>query len=415
MQWMDRNQKQKEIVSKWIENKGIGTLEACTGFGKTRVAILLLKRFYKNNSSKRTTIVVPTRELKKQWKERIEKAGLKSSPIHVTVINTAVKEGIDTTFLIIDEIHNAGAVSFSKIFKQRYAYILGLTATMEREDNRHFMIETYAPVIERVSLEEARENGWVSDYQVVNLGIPLKGVELAEFRSIEKGFSYNFSFFGHNFGKAMECLQNEEARIKYAKFINCEPKEVMVRAVNFSRYMRKRKHYLSTTDSKLRIAVELLNKLKLKTITFSETKDFVNKLQEKTGATSVVYHSKLSKKKKDHAIESFNSLDSPVSILHSIRSLDEGLDAPGVQCSLICSGTSTKKQNTQRTGRSVRYEEDKIALIVNLYHVDTQEEKWLHKRQKGQKNIFWVDSVEDVIKLRNQEELIEHDTRYSFG
>ncbi len=50
--------------------------------------------------------------------------------------------------------------TFQHVFTQvEYKFILGLTGTMERLDMRHLLLEKYAPVCDRITIEEAEENG----------------------------------------------------------------------------------------------------------------------------------------------------------------------------------------------------------------------------------------------------------------
>ena len=41
---VSRDERQAEAVTKWLQSKGKGTIIACTGFGKTRVAINCIKK-----------------------------------------------------------------------------------------------------------------------------------------------------------------------------------------------------------------------------------------------------------------------------------------------------------------------------------------------------------------------------------
>ena len=40
---LTRDERQEESLKKWMKNKGIGTLECCTGYGKSRVTINIIK------------------------------------------------------------------------------------------------------------------------------------------------------------------------------------------------------------------------------------------------------------------------------------------------------------------------------------------------------------------------------------
>ena len=43
--------------------------------------------------------------------------------------------------------------------KVQYQFILCLTGTLERLDMRHLLIDRYAPVCDRITIEEAEKNG----------------------------------------------------------------------------------------------------------------------------------------------------------------------------------------------------------------------------------------------------------------
>ena len=85
-----RTERQLEIVQKFADNKGKGTLLAATGFGKTFTAIMVILRLLKSRPKGKVVIVVPTINLKNQWKRE-----LKHNKVHknceVIVINTAYK------------------------------------------------------------------------------------------------------------------------------------------------------------------------------------------------------------------------------------------------------------------------------------------------------------------------------------
>ena len=48
----ERSKRQKECVRKWIEAGCRATIEGTTGFGKTRVGILAIKKFLSKNPDK---------------------------------------------------------------------------------------------------------------------------------------------------------------------------------------------------------------------------------------------------------------------------------------------------------------------------------------------------------------------------
>jgi superfamily II DNA or RNA helicase len=162
---ISRDERQAECIKKWFDSKGKGTLECCTGFGKSRCALIIINKLLKRYPQMRIWIVVPTELLKKQWEKHVENFSLQLN-VEVLIINSAAKNGGQCDFLIIDEIHTAGANLLFNVFQSvKYKLILGLTATFERLDERHKLIAKYCPIVDTVTLQEAQLNGWVATYK----------------------------------------------------------------------------------------------------------------------------------------------------------------------------------------------------------------------------------------------------------
>ncbi|KKN88716.1 hypothetical protein LCGC14_0246070 [marine sediment metagenome] len=82
-----------------------------------------------------------------------------------------------------------------------------------------------------------------------------------------------------------------------------------------------------------------------------------------------------------------------ITTLSTVVTLDEGFDVEGIEIAIIASGTGVGRQNIQRMGRAVRFVDGKTAFIFNLYFKDTQDEKWLNRRQFGNTNPVWMSSL----------------------
>ena len=87
---ISRDERQAQSVQKWLNSKGRGTLECCTGYGKTRCAFIIIKKILSRYPSIRIWVVVPTDLLKKQWEKLIEENSLQLN-VEVLIINTASK------------------------------------------------------------------------------------------------------------------------------------------------------------------------------------------------------------------------------------------------------------------------------------------------------------------------------------
>ena len=132
-----------------------GVLEAGTGSGKTVMALALIAR-----RQQPTLIVVHSKELMRQWQQRIAQflgmeAGLAGDgildirPVTVAIVNTA-KKHLDTLpgrfgQLVVDECHRVPATLFTEVVAAfDCTYMLGLSATaFRREDGMTRLIHIY--------------------------------------------------------------------------------------------------------------------------------------------------------------------------------------------------------------------------------------------------------------------------------
>ena len=149
---MTRTERQREAVKKWITNKGHASIEAATGFGKTNVGLMTIKSLLKKYPSARVLVVVPTTTLKNQWQAKIDEWGFTFNA-EVQVINTVIKYTWTCDLLVLDEEHRYNSDDFSTIFeKVKYKLILGLTATFERLDGKHVIMQNYCPIVDRIGI-----------------------------------------------------------------------------------------------------------------------------------------------------------------------------------------------------------------------------------------------------------------------
>jgi superfamily II DNA or RNA helicase len=127
------------------ENRSFGVLEAGTGSGKTVMALAIVAA-----RRQPTLVVVHTKELLYQWRERINDflhctAGLVGDghfdiqPITVAIVNTARKRVQELLphfgHLVVDECHRVPATLFTDVVSNFPGhYLLGLSATAFRSD-----------------------------------------------------------------------------------------------------------------------------------------------------------------------------------------------------------------------------------------------------------------------------------------
>jgi len=85
---------------------------------------------------------------------------------------------------------------------------------------------------------------------------------------------------------------------------------------------------------------------------------------------------------KERGIDLFSDPSSEVNILSTARALDMGVDIENMDLGIITSASSKSLQAIQRIGRVIRHQENKTAIIVDIFAEDTQDEFWLQGRYK---------------------------------
>lgn len=403
-----RDERQKQCLAKWLKSGGAATVVACTGFGKTRVALNLISAFVKRNDQSSALIVVPTEPLKEQWIDELDKRGLLDNA-RVEIINTVVKYDWTCDLLVADEIHLMAADTFSKVFeKVSYKNILGLTATFERLDGKEVLISKYAPVCDTIDITLAEKNGWVAPHREY---LVLLDVDLKEYNELTREFNQCFAQFNWDFNLAMDCATDIIRCRAYAKKMGLDKNTVMGVAQKWNRAMRKRKEFIYNHPKKMEIAKKIIDaRADRKGITFSSTIS-----QAESFGFGWVLHSKKKPKENKKTIEEFNAAD--IGYLHTSKAADQGLDCKGINLEIILHTDSSKTRKTQRIGRAIRFEEGKTSEIFTLVLRGTQEVNWFNNSNTSKVITINEEQLEKVlngesIETRERENIVN--TKFRF-
>lgn len=339
---MDRTERQKLGLQKWINVGCRGTLAWSTGVGKTFAAIMAIKGYLTKNINTKILVVVPTEHLKIQWLQALTKDGLYFD-VKVEIINSAVKNNEKIDFIILDEVHRYAADLFHEIFKSKNpSLVLGLSATFNRLDGKEVLLSKYCPVCDVISVTEATENNWLSQYKEYKVLLEVDDIHV--YYGYNKEFNESFAFFDYDFNVAMKCVTDIIYRRRYAKVMGIGAKELDGLTFSWLRSLKARKQFVMDHPKKIEVTKKILSsRPDSKAITFSAT----IKQAEKIGNGFVV-HSGKTKKKNRLTIEEFSKLDKGV--IHTAKSLDEGVDIKGLNLAIILCNTSSKTQKTQRVG-----------------------------------------------------------------
>jgi DNA excision repair protein ERCC-3 len=125
---------QRDAWEKFLKWSNVGVFYPAS-VGKTFISLYAMSRLKGPH-----LVVVPTRLLVEQWEDRIEAhTQLKlGADVTVTTYQGAIAKqaGKQWVLKVIDEVHHMPANNFSKLALIKSKYILGLTASPAREDNR---------------------------------------------------------------------------------------------------------------------------------------------------------------------------------------------------------------------------------------------------------------------------------------
>ena len=397
---LTRDERQEESLRKWLNHKGKGCIEGCTGYGKTRIGLNAIETVRKRYPDLSVIIVVPTDVLRNQWLKNLDQRGLGLN-CQVLIINTASKTLEQCDLLILDEIHKFAADQFSQVFKTvKYKHILGLTATIERLDGKHELLKRFCPVVDTVTIEIAKANGWVADFTEYQVMITAEDIDI--YRQYNKDFVKHFEFFDFDFGVALSLCGTNGIQNKFKLRDKLCPngtkeeksnvlKEINYHSVGFMRAMQNRKKFIHNHPQKIDVARQIIeHRSDKKIITFS-----ANTAMAEAIKIGYVYTGKDGKKKNRITIEEFEKLDKGV--INSCKLAIEGFDCPGLSVGIVLGVDSSATKAIQSTGRVVRKEGAKYSEMFTLVVENTVEEEWFRKSHPN--GGYITIDVENLLKM----------------
>ena len=407
---VSRDERQEQCRVTWIKNKCKGVLVCPTGFGKTFTALKCIKTVITKRPGSRVLIIVPTDVLQRQWEQELVKWDLIFN-CEVSIINTTIKHSWTCDMLVLDEIHKYAASSFKQVFeKVKYKMVLGLTATYERLDGKEELLKKYCPVIDKISLQEALFNNWVSKYKEYLVLIDVDDIEV--YKNLNKEFTSHFEFFNFDFDLAMKFIGKDGYKYRLAYRDRLIPsdasietksemfKAITIHAMGFMRAMQQRKAFINNHPKKIEIARQIIQaRPNSKIITFSNN----IKMAESIGGGEV-FSGKTSKKKGRTTMENFNL--KPTGVLHTIKKVIEGMDVKGLSVAINLGLDSSEIKAIQKLGRIIRFEEGKEAEMFNIVINNTAEVTWFKNSHKNS-NYITIDE-QNLKKILNNEEYSEY-------
>lgn len=366
-----RNWQSAHFMVWWNARRGV--VQAGTGAGKTKFAIMAVLKMLDENPDAKIVIAVPTMELQKQWKRELKMFGIKPTlvggghgkefgQITIGIYNTLWEKKIVADLLIGDEAHHLSSntnmnVGIWKNNLDTIDRILFLTAT----PGRHLMGDM--PVIAVISQEELQAEGSLAHYSVTNLFVRMNEEDTNRYNQLTSLIVENTKMYG-------------EEHI-YTKMVSGE------------RYRWITNHEDKIEDTAI-LTRDLINEGK-KIILFTTTIETMYVFEDamvKHGIPVSIVHSsnpdyKMPAKRRAQNFKDFAS--GKTKVLVGAFAISEGVDVPDSDVAIIMGGTSQERSFIQRSGRVLRKVKGvkETAEIFQIYMKDTMEERWVRSRLKS--------------------------------
>ena len=386
MRGLELRDYQKQAIENWEKSSLKGCVILPTGAGKTAIGI---KAIQKVNAS--TLVVVPTIDLMEQWAHNISKylfannnnsqnmiigklGGGKDNLQAITVATydsaylRASTIGNQFKFIIFDEVHHLPAPGYRSIAEQFIApYRLGLTATIEREDELQELIPYLTGgVVFHLGPQELSAQKHLAEHTIDRIQVNLTPEEQKEYELNNSKFLTNLRQLGFRV----------PSRYNLRRLIMMSNRNKIAREAILAR--NKANEIALNSKAKIDELQKILQQnKKTKTIIFTQNNKMVYELSNRFLIPFITY--KTIKDERRDIIEGFKS--GRYNVVVTSRVLDEGVDVPDAELGIIVSGTGSGRELIQRLGRLLRPKQDgRKARLIELVSKHTRETNTSAKR-----------------------------------
>ncbi|GAA0455822.1 DEAD/DEAH box helicase family protein [Halococcus dombrowskii] len=385
---------QQAALDAWRSHDRRGSVVLPTGSGKTFLGIQAIA-----DAGVGTLVVAPTIDLMNQWHATLTNAfgdqlprqsgegpeqtiGVLGGgtheirPITVTTYDSAYRYideyGDRFGLLIADEIHHLPAPTYRQIPEMTIApYRLGLTATYERADDAHELLEDtglIGPVVYEEAVDELAGE-YLSEYETIHMQVELTDDER--------------SWYDEEYGIYREYVDTHEFDLwkaeGYQEFLahtsyDSDGRRALIAKQRAEELARTATKKLDTLDTLLKRHHDD------RTIIFTANNDFAYEISQEFIVPCITHQTKTDER--TEILERFRTGE--YSMLATSQVLDEGIDVPAANVGIILSGSASKRQYAQRLGRILRpTDERQPARLYEIIATDTMENYVSQRRREG--------------------------------
>ena len=301
-------------------------------------------------------------------------------PITVSTYDSAYLRasflGSKFALVVFDEVHHLAAPGYRTIAEQMVApFRLGLTATIEREDELHRDLpRLVGDIVYQASPDILAKKKFLAQYEVERRRVELLPEEQQEYKQ--------------NMQKYHECMAallgtagQHSYAISVEKLVMMSGRNPVARQALLAR--NRANHIALNSKAKLEELKEILAENKgVKTIIFTQHNSMVYNISDRFLIPFITH--KTHKEERQDVLQGFR--DGRYTAIVTSKVLDEGVDVPDAELGIILSGTGSAREFIQRLGRLLRpgkaREGEKKARLIEIVSAETREETVTSAKRK---------------------------------
>ena len=369
---------QETALSAWREAGDRGCLELPTGSGKTVIGIAATVAL-----DVPTLVVVPTIDLLEQWQRELETefdcpigrlggGQQRVEPVTVATYDSAYLRADDIGdrfgLVVFDEVHHLGGEGYRDIARLLAAPArLGLTATFERQDGAHEVIEALVgPLVYRVAVDDLAGDH-LADYDIKRVEVSLTDEERERYEQYQGTFTDYLA-------QSSLTLRSGSDYQELVKRSGTDP-----RAREALLAKQRARDVMMNAERKIERLAAILDRHRGdRIIVFTAHTDLVYRLSERFLVPAITHETGAEERR--GILERFR--EGTYSRVVTANVLDEGVDVPDANVAVLLSGSGSEREFTQRLGRILRPKADgSRALLYELVTEETAEERVADRRR----------------------------------
>ncbi|GAB84064.1 DEAD/DEAH box helicase family protein [Gordonia rubripertincta] len=387
---------QKEALDEWHRRGRRAVVEAVTGSGKTEVGIAATLEAVAEG--RRVLVVVPSRDLLRQWHNRLIAASstlrvgrrgdgnqdsFRRYDVIVTTVQSAVMPAAERppagALIVADEVHRYAADSFANVLSDSFDDRLGLTATLERSDDGidRVLLPFFENVISGCTYQRGYDDGILAPVNVALVPVPFSPQERARYENLDEVARTERNNLISKYGCRAEPFGSylQDVQLLAKDEFGGDPSVRSAR--RYLKAFSDRRDLLASISGKDEALATVAPGLarSSRTLVFAETKSAAASAAEtllQEGVAAAPYTSDLSRNDRIALLQSFK--DGRLTTLAAPRVLDEGIDVPEADVGIVLAASRTRRQMIQRMGRVIRPKSDGRAAVFLIFYAEGSSE-----------------------------------------